>query len=90
MTDSAKWEKERGRAGQGRAGVCVADQRQLYSSISEMKIATPVKVEVFTKRRTRGGKRNKEGELCNPRCPGKWLVGNLCVFFCFVFLLCCV
>lgn len=70
MTDSAKWEKERGRAGQGRAGVCVADQRQLYSSISEMKIATPVKVEVFTKRRTRGGKRNKEGELCNLRCPG--------------------
>lgn len=77
MTDSAKWEKECGRAGQGRAGVCVADQRQLYSSISEMKIATPVKVEVFTKRRTRGGKRNKEGELCNLRCPGKWQLNLL-------------
>lgn len=35
----------------------MADQQQLYSSISEMKIATPVKVEVFTKRRTREKKK---------------------------------
>lgn len=55
------------RSRQGRAGVCVADQQQLYSSISKMKIATPVKVEVFTKRRTREKEeeKNKEGELCN-------------------------
>lgn len=49
-------------ARQGRAGVCVADQQQLYSSISEMKIATPVKVEVFTERRTREGKKWRERE----------------------------
>lgn len=39
----------------------MADQQQLYSSISEMKIATPVKVEVFTE--GEGRKRNKERPL---------------------------
>lgn len=49
----------------------MADQQQLYSSISEMKIATPVKVEVFTTRKTREKKKkNKEGELCNLRSRG--------------------
>lgn len=51
MTDSTKCEKE-----QGRAGACVADLRQLYSSIREMKIATHVKGEVFTEKRTRAKK----------------------------------
>lgn len=41
----------------------MADQQQLYSSISEMKIATPVKVEVFTERRTREKKEIKRDLL---------------------------
>lgn len=40
----------------------MADQQQLYSSISRMKIATPVKVEVFTKRRTREKKKKIKRE----------------------------
>lgn len=47
----------------------MADQQQLYSSISEMKIATRLKVEVFTERRTGEKKKwretSQEGELCN-------------------------
>ena len=45
--------------GGGRKGVCVADQQLLYSSISKMKIATHVKVEVFTETRTREGREGR-------------------------------
>lgn len=53
------WYEVREGARQGRAGVCVADQQQLYSSISAMKIATHVKVDVFTERRTRVKKKQR-------------------------------
>lgn len=64
------WYQVREGAKQGRAGVCVADQKQLYSSISAMKIATHVKVDVFTEKRTRKKKTERKrdlfrGELCN-------------------------
>lgn len=46
----------------------MADQQQLYSSISEMKIATPVKVEVFTEE-DKGEKEIKRESYatCRPR-----------------------
>lgn len=69
------WYQVREGARQGRAGVCVADQKQLYSSISAMKIATHVKVDVFTEKRTRKKKTERKravfrGELCNLYAPG--------------------
>lgn len=52
----------------------MADQQQLYSSISAMKIATRVKVDVFTERRTRKNKNPREtsweGEFGNMNGPG--------------------
>ena len=56
MSDSTKWENGVRR---GRTGVCVADQQFLYSPISKMKIATHVKVEVFTETRTREGREGR-------------------------------